>query len=801
MRFEPEMRRKPPLQASSPGALALDFPFVLLLLLLLATLGQGLPTPAAVGLPLTWQCQVLLTVATLAALGLWSALSWRLFRQAPTLARLADSPRACLLLLALFLLLAKSPYLSLPYFWDAMGYVMAGVVETWADDFPLILSPEVDAGHPPLFYLMLALLWKILSPSLTLSHLFNIAWGVLALWGVHALGRRLYDSATGLYAALLLALSPLFYAQVGTLHLEPSLAALTVWAVRFALERRLAGYLFCASAMVLIKEPSVVLVPAVAASVLAEEWRKERRAALGKAVLYALPILPLAAWLLYHKLQTGWFLTPAGVPKEARLYLPQIYAPFLCIFKEQYRWLLSLSCLAAMLTWMARPSSASATAPLGERLRAWLERDGVGLPLISLLAFLGYFLPTATVFFSPRYLLPVLPLFFVLAVAGTLRCFGARAPLVFLFCALLFVGAWQRPPERDYDLGSYLRYTSYLRTHQAAASYLAEHHPQARILANYPLSRELAAPVYGFTPQPFTVAPPARLADPTAWDLWAFTEESQYNSIDFPGHRQIQERYRLLARFVDFATAPRGVEPEVRIYESPTLAERHFVDLEVLADGTLVKITEGGLVLRGNRRLPDAPVPTGPVVAWKFNPTATGGWMLQRDGRLHAWGDAPHLGDLAETPGIEAVALAAWPEGTGYAILSRDGRVFGFGQAELPRIEPHPGHFGARDLAVTPQGGVYVLYGSGMIAAYGAPQTEGPAFGFDAVRAFAPSPTGQGWYILDLYGAVHTTPEVPMVAVRKPEQYYSPDAQAADLEFGRDGRGYVLDRSGEVYPF
>ncbi len=774
------------------GRLTLDGGCLLLLLLLAATVGQGLPTPAAVGLPLAWKLHFFLVLAMILVAGLWAAVSLRLDHAWPSLQRLAASPVASCCILALFLILAKLPCLRLPYFWDAMGYVVSGAWETYNDDFPLILSPLFDSGHPPLFYLLLALAWKAVAPTLVVSHLFNLLWGILAAWGTYALGRRLYGPSAGLWAALLFCLSPLFYAQVGTLHFEPSLAALTVWAVYFTLTRRLPAYLLATTAMVLIKEPSVVLVPAVCLSVLVGEGRGGRRRALTQAALYALPVAPLAAWLIYHRAHTGWFLTPPDVPKEARLFLPQLYAPLLCIVKEQYRWMLSLSALAAVAAWLhASPRHA---------WREWMRKDATGLPLICAVAFVGYWLPTGMVFFSPRYLLPLLPLYFVLAGAGLCAAFGARTTLAGAICALLFVGAWQHPPERGYDLGGYLRYTSYLRTHQQAAAWLAEHAPDARVLANYPLSRELSSPIYGFTQQPVPIVAAARLPEATAWDYWVFSEESEFNPIDFPGHRQIQERYRLVARFVDQATVPRGYEPEVRIYESPAISERAFVDLEVLADGTLVKLAETGLVLRGNRRLAGAPVPAATAARIKFTPDGTGAYLLSRDGRVQTWGSATHRGDLSGATGIDACDLELWPGGQGYLMLASDGRVFAFGSARPPQVRPVTGEQVARDLAVTASGGVYVLYGSGKIAAYGAPETQGPHWDSDAARAFAASPAGTGWYILDLYGGVHT-PGVPPAAARKPAYYWKPDGLAVDLVFGRDGRGYLLDRKGDVDSF
>ena len=805
--------------------LLLDAPALLFLLLLLATLGQGWPSSERVGLPLPWKIRAAATLAIPLVLLLWAMLSRACFKTWPSVKSLAERPVATFLFFIVLTLLAKWPYLPLPYFWDAMGYVVSGAWETLESDFPLVLGPVFDSGHPPLFYLLLAGAWKLFGATQPVAHLFNLAWGALALYGTYLLGRRLYGAAVGFSAALLLFFAPLFYAQIGTLHFEPSLAALTVLGVYFVLTRRLVAWWACAAAMVLIKEPSVVLIPAVALSVLIVEWRQggangtvrrapaadanvgtARRAparAVGQAVLYALPALVLPLWLAYHYMITeqrygaGWLLTPPGVPKEVKLYGPQLYAPLLCIFKEQYRWTLSLCTAGAAFLWWDRNRQEGRGRAA---LFGWLRTDSAGLPLILAVGFVGYAIPTGLVFFSPRYLLPLLPLFFVPAAAGLHAFLGGRAPLGIALVLLLLGGAAQHPPEREDDLGGSLRYTSYLRAHRVAGHYLAEHDADARILANYPLDREYSSPIYGFVPKALTLVSPTEAANPAAWDYWAFTEDSAYNDADFPGWPQLQERYPMAARFVDNVTRPRLPEPEVRIYASPHGTLRNFVDLAVLSDGTVVRTTRGGSVLVEGRRLTGLPRLTAGVVDTAWNAAGTGVWLLLADGSVVAWGQATAQGGLVEPASGVVRALAAWPDGEGYAVLDRTGAVQGFGSAREVHYPGEADRGEAYDLFISPEGAVYVLYGSGYIARFGAPDGPGVDFGQDTARVFAPSPTGSGWYILDSYGGVHTTPDVPVETVRKPN-YYNPESGAADLTFGPGGKGYLMDHHGAIYPF
>ena len=58
--------------------------------------------------------------------------------------------------------------------------------------------------------------------------------------------------------------------------------------------------------------------------------------------------------------------------------------------------------------------------------------------------------------------------------------------------------------------------------------------------------------------------------------------------------------------------------------------------------------------------------------------------MLLTDGRVGAYGDAAHFGDI---PGLTskwtkpAVAIVGMPSGRGYAIAARDGGVYNFGSS------------------------------------------------------------------------------------------------------------------------
>lgn len=103
---------------------------------------------------------------------------------------------------------------------------------------------------------------------------------------------------------------------------------------------------------------------------------------------------------------------------------------------------------------------------------------------------------------------------------------------------------------------------------------------------------------------------------------------------------------------------------------------------------------------------------------------STGYWTLDSAGRVHAFGDAPHLGDLGPRSAfVDAIDLAPHPAAAGYWILTSDGSVHGFGgSAHLGDLRSHPLAPFERAVAIsgTPSGNGYWLFTNiGRVVAFG----------------------------------------------------------------------------------
>ena len=151
-----------------------------------------------------------------------------------------------LLLLTALVVVAKLPTLHTPYYWDEMSWARAAHW-LWEGSLrqalPGSYPPAMFFGHPPGLHVTLAALWKLTGDSdLGVAHGVALVFAVAAVCFTYRLGRLLYDTATGLLAALFLFLSPIFFAQSGMFLGDVPVTALGTMSVYYALRDRYGAY-------------------------------------------------------------------------------------------------------------------------------------------------------------------------------------------------------------------------------------------------------------------------------------------------------------------------------------------------------------------------------------------------------------------------------------------------------------------------------------------------------------------------------------------------------------------------------
>jgi hypothetical protein len=152
-----------------------------------------------------------------------------------------------------------------------------------------------------------------------------------------------------------------------------------------------------------------------------------------------------------------------------------------------------------------------------------------------------------------RYLLPVYPLVVVLCVSTLRRRVPWWPVFIAIICAGFLIALVVNPPYR-FAPEDNLAYSDYVRLHQSADAFVAQHYPQGRVLTAWPASDELTHPALGYVQQ---VVPIVRIEDFSSLQILAAADaRSHYRAalvfstkyeprvlLRLPGWERLQERF------------------------------------------------------------------------------------------------------------------------------------------------------------------------------------------------------------------------------------------------------------------
>jgi hypothetical protein len=279
---------------------------------------------------------------------------------------------------------------------------------------PMLAGVVVD--KPPAAFYLTALSLLAIGPNELAARLPELAAGVASVALVYALGRKLYGPAVGLLAAGLLALSPFAILFSITAFVDPLLTAAVLWALWAASAGRWGSLALAVAVGFAFKQTVLLFVPlCLALALLVPPLPPDPRAALRRlaaALWPALCALAVAALIVFgwdalrHSSIGFWSQGYAdNVPGRlvrANEVLPRALAWINLLHYATASTLLNLlfvACLPLLLVWnLASPG------------RAALSDCALAGYLLLYLA--AYWLLAFNVW--DRYLLPVLPLWFLL---------------------------------------------------------------------------------------------------------------------------------------------------------------------------------------------------------------------------------------------------------------------------------------------------------------------------------------------------------------------------------------------------
>ena len=386
------------------------------------------------------------------------------------------------------LIVSHATVLDLPYFWDELGQFIPAALDIQREGawVPKSTLPNV---HPPGVMAYLAGVWSVLGYSVTITRIAMLtlaAAGVLAVFALAIELCRNVPGAPGFFAVLFLMASPLFWAQSMMAQLDmPAMVFTALGLVLFLRGQYFASALAC-TAVVLAKETSLV-IPAVFGAWLL--WERRFR----QALYFFLPAIAVAMWLWVLHRTTGhmfgnqefthyniWFqFHPVRMPVT-------IVRRFFYIFIDNFHW---IGTLAIFFAWRRT---------MIFRTRAWAITATAAMLQTVFVSVLG----GAAL---ERYLMPVLPIFYIAAAAALMtvtprmRRVGALVMLAGLVAGIVFNSPLAYPFENNSAV------VSFVRLQEKAAHLVEREYSDRTIVSAWPLPDALRRPEFGYVSKPLKV--------------------------------------------------------------------------------------------------------------------------------------------------------------------------------------------------------------------------------------------------------------------------------------------------------
>ncbi len=386
-----------------------------------------------------------------------------------------------LLFFAVPLFVIHLSVLSLPYFWDELGQFVPTALDILRSG-ALVAHSTVPNVHPVGVEAYLALCYKLFGFSMEVTRVAMLALGACGLLLTFLLAIELSRGTKGAPAFLppvLLLISPLFYTQSMLAQLDMPAMVFTLLAVLLFVRRQYIWAAIACVALVLVKETGIV-APFVFCCMLAaqRDWKR--------AGWFAVPAVTLAGWLMLLHAKTGYWLGDAEFGRYNVTYALNpmrmgiaLVRRLFYLFCGEMRWIGTLVVMATV---------AKCTA---FHTRAWAVVAAVGGVTIILVSILG----GAEL---ERYVLPVLPLFYIAVSVGltVVRKPWAMSAMAGMIAGLVLCIRWN--PPYPFPFENNYAMVDFVGLQQKASAY-AEHNLQGRTIGTaWPYTAGLRNPDLGY---------------------------------------------------------------------------------------------------------------------------------------------------------------------------------------------------------------------------------------------------------------------------------------------------------------
>lgn len=391
----------------------------------------------------------------------------------------------------LFVLLVKTPHLSLPYFWDeAWSYITAinKMYETGPGLLPGALPLEISKGHPLFFFFIYSTWMRLFGTSITVVHSLSLLISVATLLATYWMVKKHANRNTALLSIVLLSVQSLFLAQATMVLPEMLVTFLLLLSIHLYLLRKFVWFALTATLMVLTKETSVIFLFGFLLVHLNEYFKscKELKKFLFESSFISIPLVTYAAFLVLHKHKFGSFFYPVHTDfvefgiESVQKKLEMATAIIFTRYGRNALLLVLIGSLALLIIKKKKP-------------------ENTRLLILLLIQTLFYLLFTAINFYSPRYTLSLMVLFVVAAaVLMSVAHFSKNwmnAFIIAFVIALPLYSTFTKKSNNDKDLG----YVEAIKVHQEMVHFCEKQQWQdKRISASFNLIYYLRDPSLGY---------------------------------------------------------------------------------------------------------------------------------------------------------------------------------------------------------------------------------------------------------------------------------------------------------------
>ena len=483
---------------------------------------------------------------------------------------------ALLLLAIVFFILERTTFND-PYYWDS-SYPADVANRMFHDHLNPVMKNFSDPGHPVLIEELYAAGWLAMGRTPAWwPHLVAFALSFLVLLYSYRIGSCLGSSLAGLVAAFLILLDPLFLASAGTIYPALPSVGFAAATIYYLLIDEPGKFALAGSLTALTYIPTGIFLGCLLAIAIVLRFRRGPRILLW----YLVPGFTLAAWLIFHRLAYGYFVSDPGywTAGQRSLSLSADHLRYNVIEVFLRSWRLPFTILAftggvllVALMLLGRKAAEGWAAGWYQRLGGNRAAILFLVLVVGAVAYLPIITATTGLILLGRYQLVLMVPLFLLAVR-----FLQASRITWLWLLLCIAMGWnlhahwysRKEPWRGID--ETLLYRRLIRLEQLASNYLSTQYASATILAALPHSAELTVPWLDYVQHPLKVEQVRDVSPDTPVDLIYYStvtsnEDKQrlFRAVDRQSARPIQDFRNGDVRIVILKTGENRDLPENR---------------------------------------------------------------------------------------------------------------------------------------------------------------------------------------------------------------------------------------------